>query len=79
MLSSPSKKGHWMLIYPEKIVLETIIQNLLNLRMNYTRRFLHMSPLSNSSYTVYLFGKLVKRKFQEEVIPMFDIVCEVTQ
>jgi len=23
-----------------------------------------MSPLSNSSYTVYLFGKLVKRKFQ---------------
>ena len=68
-----------MLFYLEKIVPDIIIQNFLNLRMNYTRRFLHMSPLSNSSYTVYLFGKLVKRKFQEEVIRMFDIDCEVKQ
>ena len=34
--------------------------------MNYTRRFLHLSLLLISIYTVHLFGKLVKRKFQRK-------------
>ena len=56
-----------MLFYLEKIVLDTIIQNLLILRTNYARRFLHTSPLSISSYTIHLFGKLGKRKLQRGV------------
>jgi hypothetical protein len=46
------------------------MQNLLNLRMDYARRFLHLSLLLISSYTVHLFGKLVKRKFQEGSIDL---------
>ena len=56
-----------MLFFTENIVLDNIIQNLLNLRMNYPRRFLHLSLLLISIYTVHLFEKLVKRKFQEGV------------
>ncbi len=56
-----------MLFFIENIEPDNIIQNLLNLRNNYTRRFLHMSPWSISNYTIHLFGKLIKRKFQEEV------------
>jgi len=43
------------------------MQNLLNLRMYYAWRFLRLSLLSISSYTVHCFGKMVKRKFQEEL------------
>ena len=39
--------------------MDNIIQNLLNLSMNYPHRFLHVSLLSTSIYTVHLFGKLV--------------------
>ena len=43
------------------------MQNLPNLRVNYPRRFLHVSILLISDCTLRLFKKLVKRKFQEEV------------
>jgi len=55
-----------MLFFTEKIVLDNIIQSLLNLRINYTHEFLHVSPLSICGYTVHLFRKLVKRKLQGE-------------
>ena len=53
--------------FTENIVLDNIIQNLLNLGMDYQRRFLHLSLLLISIYTVHLFGRLVKKKLQEEV------------
>ena len=64
-------------VFTENIVLDNMIQNLLNLRMNYPRRFLHLSLLLISIYTVHLFGKLVKRKFQEVIFPLMqrDKMC----
>ena len=67
LLSSPPEMVHWVLIIPEKVILNNIMQNLLNLRMNYPRRFLHLSLLLILIYTVHLFGRLVKGKFQERV------------
>ena len=46
-------------------------QRFSSLRVNYPRRFLHVSILLISDYTLCLLKKLVKRKFQEEV-------CNVT-
>jgi hypothetical protein len=54
--------------FPENIVLGDIIQNLFNLRVNYPRRFLHVSILLISDCTLRLLKKLVKRKLQEEVL-----------
>jgi hypothetical protein len=51
--------------FPENIVLGDIIQNLFNLRVNYPRRFLHVSILLISDCTLRLLKKLVKRKLQE--------------
>jgi hypothetical protein len=51
--------------FPENIALDNIIQNLLNLRVNDPRRFLHVSILLISDYTLRLLKKLVKRKLQE--------------
>jgi len=67
LTSSLPKQGYWVLFIPENIILDNIMQNLLNLSMYYARRFLHLSLLSISSYTVHCFGKMVKRKFQEEL------------
>ena len=67
LTSSLPKQGYWVLFIPQNIILDNIMQNLLNLRMYYARRFLHLSLLSISIYTVHLFGKMVKRKFQEEL------------
>src|SRR5512139_3259751 len=53
--------------FPENIVLGDIIQNLFNLRVNYPRRFLHVSILLISDCTLRLLKKLVKRKLQEEL------------
>jgi hypothetical protein len=64
-----------MLFFTENIVPDNIIQNLLNLRKNYTRRFFRLSLLLISIYTVHLFGKLVKRTFQEEVNTKRGGVC----
>jgi len=55
-----------MILSTENIVLNNIIQNLLNLRGNYPGRFLHLSLLLISIYTIHLFEKLVKRNLQEE-------------
>jgi hypothetical protein len=63
-----------MLFFTENIVPDNIIQNLLNLRKNYTRRFLRLSLLLISIYTVHLFGKLVKRTFQKKVGIL--IICD---
>jgi hypothetical protein len=41
------------------------MQNLLNLRVNYAGRFLHLSILLISIYTLHPLRKPVKRKFQE--------------
>jgi len=54
--------------FPENIVLGDIIQNLFNLRVNYPRRFLHVSILLISDCTLRLLKKLVKRKFQEDIL-----------
>jgi hypothetical protein len=53
--------------FPENIVLGDIIQNLFNLRVNYPRRFLHVSILLISDCTLRLLKKLVKRKLQEVI------------
>jgi len=45
LISSFSKQGYWVLFIPEKVILDNIMQNLLNLRMYYARRFLHLSLL----------------------------------
>ena len=66
LTSSLPKQGYWVLFSPENIILDNIMQNLLNLRMYYAWRFLRLSLLLISSYTVHLFGKLVKRKFSEK-------------
>ena len=67
LTSSLPKQGYWVPFIPENIIPDNIMQNLLNLSMYYARRFLHLSLLSISSYTVHCFGKMVKRKFQEEL------------
>ena len=54
--------------FPENIVLGDIIQNLFNLRVNYPRRFLHVSILLISDCTLRLLKKLVKRKLQEVIL-----------
>jgi hypothetical protein len=48
--------------FTENIVLNNIIPNLLNLSMNYPRNLVDLSLLLISIHTVYLFGKLAKRK-----------------
>jgi hypothetical protein len=45
LTSSFSKQGYWVLFIPEKVTLDNFMQNLLNLRMYYARRFLHLSLL----------------------------------
>src|SRR5512135_614756 len=53
--------------FPENILLGDIIQNLFNLRVNYPRRFLHVSILLISDCTLSLLKNLVKRKLQEVI------------
>jgi hypothetical protein len=48
--------------------LRWIIQDLFNLRMNYTLRLWHVNPLSISSRNLHPFGKLWKRMFQEVIL-----------
>jgi hypothetical protein len=74
MFSPSPKKGHWMLFFTEKIAQDNIKQNLVNLRINYARRFLRLSLWLICNYTVHLFGKLVKRKLQEV---MLDLVRSI--
>jgi hypothetical protein len=59
--------------FPENIVLGDIIQNLFNLRVNYPRRFLHVSILLISDCTLRLLKKLVKRKLQEEILSPYNL------
>jgi hypothetical protein len=59
-LSLALEKDHSMLFFQENIVLDDIIQNLLNLKVNYPMRFLPLSLLI-SDYTLRLLKKLVKR------------------
>jgi len=66
-LSSPLKRANWRDTVTENIVLDNIMQDFLDLRINYPRRLPHLSLLI-SIYTVRLFEKLVNRKFQEEVL-----------
>jgi len=75
LTSSLPKQGYWVLFIPENIILDNIMQNLLNLRMYYARRFLHLSLLLIPSYTVHLFGRLVKRKLQKNSTPM-QMTCQ---
>jgi hypothetical protein len=64
-----------ILFLPENIALDNIVPHLLNLRVNYPRRFLHLSILLISDYTLCLLKKLVKRKFQEGVNEIIPYQC----
>ena len=75
LTSSLPKQGNWVLFIPENIILDNIMQNLLNLSMYYARRFLHLSLLSISIYTVHCLGKMVKRKLQKNSTPM-QMTCQ---
>jgi hypothetical protein len=55
LTSSFPKQGYWVLFILEEVILDNIMQNLLNLRMDYKRRFLHLGLLLISSYTVHFF------------------------
>jgi len=75
-LSFTLEKGKMMPFFPEKIVLDNIKPNLLNKKINYPGRFLHLNILLISDYTLRLLKKLVKRKFQEGFLGKRGCECQ---
>ncbi len=62
-----------MLFFLGNIALDDIMQNLLNLRVNFPMRFLPLSLLI-SYYTLHNCMKLVKKKLQEESSRLYGLI-----
>jgi hypothetical protein len=56
--SSPPKKGHWVPFFTEKTILDNIIKNLRNSRMNYLAR----KPIINFDLYSTPFSRIREEK-----------------